>query len=256
MQTMLHPYDFDTGNLKQCQLYDALRVRLSATNGKCMRAWPMKGEADPPAGIVELDLECLFANQWNTTSGFRVFDWYERAVTTVNKRRSGHYLEITEEMRTVRRETYVCGYCGHLAAQKDAAVFCTVCLGSQYLKPAELHLTRMLPVVLYLPRRKPLTDLELVELLPEYQRCQAPTRAKRLAAHRIAIVAECDKAIRNRDGMLWLIDHDVDPTLAIYSDHDDQFVLGWREPLSEELASEIETRMIGFPFQYEIKRQR
>lgn len=294
LKTTLTRYRFDIDEADQREAYKALREKLEADG----RHW-FNAIADPsnarkrcPEGEVELETDCLFDNQWNTVgvgdhSGYRIFDWYEGIFP--NKRiKEGHYLEITYEMREIRRNTLKCGYCGHQEPAAKGNVFCPACLDSEYLKEDELHLTRLVPIEricryvgepwlmreCVIPEqeyddkgnrlnvvRPPLTDAEKAYLLPlfiERQTTGSDSRnANKLRKQRADIERTYAKAIEDanaeRDGFLWLMDHNLAISNVIYYTHTSKFGFGWRNPVSASVVSKLLEIISEFPFPYEIK---
>lgn len=262
MKTKLIRYNIDLKSPGGYNRWKELTERLLATNGDCFNVYAdtRPDAVEVPEGEVEFELAYIFSNQWNTTSGFRVFDWYEGIVPNPSIKR-GYYLEITDEMREVRRNTNSCGYCGHQEAAQRGLVFCDRCLDSPYLKAEELHLLRMLPVALHFPTRDPLTDAEREHLMPEYVRRQttgADSRnAQKLAKQRRDIRQKFEKKTENakaeHDGLIWLMDRGFDVDNVIYYDHVGRFAFGWRSPVSDEVAQKLLEVVSEFPFPYEIK---
>jgi hypothetical protein len=281
MKTILHAYNLDTSKPEDAKAYAELCKRL--------KDWPhqMKshggGRTSYYFGIgqqldgktIELETAFLFNNQWNTApfpgseKGWRVFDWAEDAIFTDNgsenlRTRRGYWLEQTAEMREIRRNTNVCGYCGKYQPAANGAVFCDKCLDSPYLKASELHLLRMVAAdesgkPQY--HRAPLTEAESAYLLPLYREAQlhgSTERGKaRIAKERADLEAEYLKttaaAKTKRDGFLWLMDHGINTENCIYYNHTDRFSFGWRQPVDKEAESAILDVISEFPFAYEIK---
>ena len=216
-----------------------------------------------PEGEIELETDWITSNQWNTVpmnghDGYRVFDWYE-AIYHNRDIKFGHYLDITDEMREVRRNTYACGYCGHMESAAKGNVFCTECLGSPYLKENELHLLRMVSVEQHLPVRKPLTDVERKHLLPQYIEAQTKTRSKSNQKKSQIIETERQKIIKDAnikaDGLLWLLERNFNIENVIYYSHTNKFSFGWKTPVSADVATKLQTMLKDFPFEFEIKRK-
>src|SRR6266436_1174217 len=103
LQTKIHTYKFDVSQPDQAREYEALCARLKEDGRHFFNvlAIPGHGEHKVNAGEITLEPACIFSNQWNSDQG-RVFDWYE-GIYPNRKIKSGHWLEITEEMRQVRR---------------------------------------------------------------------------------------------------------------------------------------------------------
>jgi hypothetical protein len=171
--------------------------------------------------------------------------------------KTGHYLVITKEMKAIRQNTLVCGFCGFKATKGEYDhSFCNQCLGSVYLKEVDLCLLRMLPVSLQEgARRGPLSPQEQVELKAAYVLAQTRTvqgdRKEVLDKYDAAV----SKAAMERDGMLWLINQEI-PTdnVLFYSHSGGYFGFGWRHPVSKAVASELQEKLKGFPSRYEIRQ--
>jgi hypothetical protein len=278
MKTILHTYNFNTSNPEQASEYAALVARLTADGCKVFKALG-DYECTALAGEITLDATYLFANQWNTVAtddgnGHRVFDWAEDAIFYNGREnhnvRRGHWLEQTDEMRAIRRETLKCGYCGKqitrtaLAQRTDALSvlgFCAQCIDSEYLKDEDLRLLRLEPVAAeFGTPRAPITDEERAVILPLYVDAQvhgATERGKvRIARLRKSIVEECNATIRNattkRDGFTWLMDHAVNTDNVIYYPHTGRFAFGWRTALAPEVKAQLLDVLCEFPFDYDI----
>lgn len=108
---------------------------------------------------VEIETDYLFADQWNATvaggGGFRLADF---SVFTQGNVREGYYLVMTDEMREVRKNRHICGYCGRqynktlsgMIPVKDGKAYmlqgeyhCLACCGSEHLTEAEAKLTKL-----------------------------------------------------------------------------------------------------------------
>lgn len=283
IRTVMHVYRFNinplTASPEELQAYDDLHAKLKAEGLRCFSVLdiPTSGSVDTtqPAldrRAVDLETSFLFNNQWNTAplegisdKGLRVFDWYETHAPHNPHYRRGHWLEQTEEMRAIRRDTSTCGYCGR-HEPTGAFVFCPHCLDSQYLKPGELPLLRMVPVYLHHSpghQRPELTEEERAELLPKYQHAQiygATERGReRITKARAAVVTKYRKAIETatieRDAAGWILDHC--PGVFenwLYYEHTGRHCFGWRTPLDAETASHLLDLISEFPFPYDIKR--
>ncbi|SRR3990167_5795609 len=259
MKTTFHTYSFDLNNPVDKTKYEKLVEKFKSTGVHRMRCIPIKpkdNELDNDT-IIELETEYLSSNQWNTTCGHRVFDWFEEAIFFSNGNENktiklGHYLDITSEMTAIRENTLVCGYCGKFTSSGD---FCTQCLDSEYLKQSKLHLLRLLPVSLHFHTREPLAQDELATLLPEYIRRQTAGNAKKLIKQRADIIAERQFAETKCNGMLWLLDHGVNIDNVIYYSHTNTFSFGWRQAVSDDVAKTLLGLISEFPYPYDIKGQ-
>lgn len=285
MQTIIKAYRFDVTTAEGKRDWEAFRAAREAEGARIHgpvytdRAGDLSGH---DGATITLETVHLFDNQWNATfpdgRAVRVFDWLLEAEQshpsqTIGAPRGikrGHYLEQTEEMRRIRAETLKCGYCGKQEPADGidlARAFCPHCRGSQYLKPDDLHLTRLVPVAQSGAGRKvaPLTDAERAYLMALYeadQRESARTAAgEKLRKFRAGVIAKADKTARDaateREGMLWLLDHDLGGIAAdnvLFYNHTGRFSFGWRTPIADSLASEIMGKLSdeGFPFPYDV----
>lgn len=259
---VIKSYEFDLSKPKEADAYMRMCRRLP--KGRKMEDYVQIGWKPPTTGPIGLETEHIFENQWNSAprkgedQGLRVFDWFEACCPDLNIKQ-GYYIKITPKMRKLRADTYKCGYCGH---SQIGGTFCDKCLDSPYLKEKDLHLLRMCPVSKGFKAKRPeLTEKEMSHLLPPYVERQTRDKNSRAVAHkrkqRNHIEAECDKtcetAKTKKEGLLWLMDHDVSIDNVIYYSHVDQFCFGWRTEVSEAAASQLLDIISEFPFNYMIK---
>lgn len=271
IQTKIHSYWFNIANETECTAYNALVEKLRATPGRgsWMNSWGGKETRSHGNGTVTVLLEtsCLFGNQWNTSEdspepfrNFRVFDWYEEYLPCGNSKiKTGHYLDITEEMIRIRQTVLQCGYCGKLYAEGKRG-FCSSCLDSPYLKETELHLLRLVPIVeSFGANRAELTPEESAELLPLYVVRQTTgnesraVKAKQNTRRRIEEKYQKEKQNTETEykGFIWLLDHDVNVENVIFYNHTGKFSFGWRQPLEPAVKSKLLDLLCEFPFEYE-----
>lgn len=268
INTVLHAYAF---NLKgEAEAYDAF---CDDRRSDGLKPFVTCGGDRPHylpqlAGPIELDCDNLFDNQWNSDKG-RVFDWAEDYLPHGNQNiKKGHWLEQVPAMREIRASTLKCGYCG---AYFDHGEFCDKCLGSEYLKPVDLRLLRLLPVASsFLGRRAPLSEEESAVLIPLYEQAQGLGKARRdaeklsIKRKRIAsLVPEAEKkaielvedAKTEAAALTWLMDAGyggIDN--VIFYSHSKRFGFGWRNPLTKDEHRAL-LAVLGseFPFDYDIK---
>ncbi len=263
IQTNIHTYSFNMDKPEDVRAYEELRQRLS--DGRHffnVLAIPGHGGHKVNAGSITLETACIFSDQWNSDKG-RVFDWYE-GIYPNRRIKDGHYLEITEEMRQVRRETLKCGYCGkHYQTADNPGEFCSACLDSEYLKESELHLLRLRPAGEWNTDRPVLTDEERATLLPLYVQRQTTGNDSRAVQRKAKIRRSViDKYTRNQKtneteykGFIWFLDHGINTENCIYYSHTDKFSFGWRQPVSASVKSSLLDVLTEFPFEYEIKAE-
>lgn len=210
----------------------------------------------------------LFADQWNTApiegaskNGLRVHQWVEWDYP--NKHiREGYWIELSDEIKELLRNTHVCGYCGKQEPAQKGYTFCPHCIDSEYLTASDLHLTRMVSIADSNKARAPLSDAEKAHLLPLYRDAQinrATVRGKaRIEKARVDTQKQYDKAVASaqaeRAGALWTIDN-VPGLLGnwIYYSHTDKHCFGWRVPLDAGVVETLLEKISEFPGAYEIK---
>lgn len=269
IRTELRVYCFDTSNPQELSAYKALGAELQASGLSCFCSHGGGSHYRTDiAGCVELEVEHLFADQWNThpigddTIGQRVFDWaedYNSSMGAPPHIKRGHYLIQVPEMAEVRRNTVRCGYCGKQEPAAKDYVFCPHCLSSAYLDEGSLHLTRMCPISEY--TRRALTEQESEYLLPLYKQAQITGAEERAVvrhkAQREAVLgkysAKASSATIERDGMLWLLDKGVNLDNVIYYEHTKVFCIGWRKPVSESVAAGWVDMLNTFPYSWEVR---
>lgn len=271
IKTVLHTYNFDTSEPDQAAQYKKLAAELRATpgRGEWMNSW---GERKPDyeAALeslngkeIELETDFLFENQWNTSGAsgnLRVFDWYEEYPAMIPPRiKRGHYLDITEEMIQIRRQTLVDGWAGNFFPASSGLNFNTLpsAIGSPYLKETELHLLRLLPVAERHGKRAELTAEEKAFLLPLYVAAQTKNhdeaKAAKLAEVRADLAQKLKLANMEHDGFTWLLDHDVSVENCIFYSHTAQFCFGWRNAYTGEARLALLEALKAFPFPYDVK---
>ncbi len=139
-------------------------------------------------------------------------------------------------------------------------VFCPHCIGSEYLKETDLHITR-LKAIDDESNCAPLTDAERAHLMPLYKEAQIHGHTerdkKRIAAARATVAKDYDRAIRaataKRDAFTWLMDNGIKLDNVIYYDHTETFCFGWRTPLGPELLSALLDVISEFHWRYQLK---
>jgi hypothetical protein len=267
-------YHFDISKPAEKAAYGALCERLEAQGLEMFHSLGDHYHADRDGLALTLETGCLFHNQWNTAPipgisdlGLRVFDWAQDAIfyngveNKIIKR--GYYLDQSPEMREARRNTYKCGYCDKQEPAAKGYVFCPHCLDSEYMKPADLPLTRLVSVGRDWEKdaRPDLTEAERAHLMPLYLEAQlhgstARGRA-RIAAKRADVAKKYAKAIEDatteRDGYTWLMDHGFDTNNVIYYTHTSTFGFGWRAKLSAEEVSAILEVISEFRWPYKLE---
>lgn len=278
MKTVLHYYYYDISDPEQKKQYDTLSAQLKAQGLKLFDSFSPNGSSfydtmiKPLNGeTIELETDFLFDNQWNSgptktnEKGLRVFDWAETIFFHNRNIKIGMYLDITPEMTAIRENTLTCGYCGKFYEKDTAPVFCEKCLDSEYLKEDNLYLLRLLPVSKSFNGERPqLTNEEKAVLLPQYVIRQTigndSRNAQKLKKQREKIEHDYQvdmSALKDEhDGLLWLMDHNVNIDNVIYYSHTGKFCFGWRTPLSTNIKSKLLDVLTEFPYDYELKEEK
>lgn len=263
MKTTLTHYRFDISSPTEKEAYKELTAKLKKTNGKCFRAFQNSSRERPPEGEVTLDIsniKNIWENQWNTACGFRVFDWYEGIYPNRNIK-SGYYLGVTSEMKSLRSELLRCGYCGHTVTVPQS--FCTTCIGSTFLEASNLKLLRMMPVTSSAPREE-LSEEELAMLTEEFNKARVkaiyrkytPEEKEHQFEEEYKLFRDSLEKAQNRfTGYNFLLENNISQENCIYYDHTGVFCFGWKHPLPDAAADQLEELLEDFPGKYEIKRQ-
>lgn len=276
MKTKIHTYRFDLNDPQQREPYHQFKAKLSAEvkagkRGHCMNAMAGYDEnarnhdamvrAAESAGVLTLETEHLFDNQWNSAEAGRVFDWYEGINFENRLLKFGHYLEITPEMEAVRLNTLACGYTGQQFPADCGLTFNTTerGLASFGLKESELRLLRLLPIWPEGVERKELTAEERDYLLPLYVAARMKGEEKKRAEQRAEVEAEhkrdCARAEIEYQGKLWLLDRGMSLENVIFYNHTERFNFGWRTAYGPKAAGAMVDALKGFPFAYDIQQE-
>lgn len=265
IKTVLHVYDYDTNrDAGPAGVWTNLEIALRHTpgRGRIMNSFcdqtmsAMRAELE--TGPVELETGFLFENQWNSSNGLRLFDWFLEAVPGKPNIKRGHYLDITPEMIRIRRETYSCNYCGAMVPEAQIGNgLHTDCLGNVYLKESELLLVRLIRICDQW--KKPLallSEQERAWVLPIYLKAQMEASAAAREKQRAAVLAEFEKdsnaATVERDGFLWLLDHGLQTENVIFYSHTGKFSFGWRSKYTGEAREVLLAALARFPFPYDV----
>jgi hypothetical protein len=290
IKTRLHAFWLDLTDPEQKAKFEAICAERRAQGVKPFVSWSpdhsshylawARQDLHPEGLEIELEQGFLFKDQWNTVpmgggNGHRVFDFtYDapgspgQASRTIRK---GHWLEITDEMKEVRRAVRVCGYCGaHYGPDRTPIPddgFCPKCLGSEYLKAEDLRLLRLLPVAESFGGDRPeLTDEERAALLPRYREAQkygSDERTRKAIDARRARALELPEKARQkvveaekiRDARLWCLDRGLLRAEGnlIYYGHTGRFCFGWNKPLDGDDLSQLLDAVSEFRWPYDIE---
>ncbi len=274
IKTKLHSYYLDVSKKEELEKYQSIKEKL-----KGVEVWTIHAPYTFDKKFddfrkrlracrenIEIETNCLFANQWNTApiknvseNGLRVHKWVEYVFPNKDIK-EGYYLDFVPELTKALQDHSKCGYCGK-QYYKPKIKFCTNCLDSQYLEKKQIHLLRLQPICNDDKPRKELTATEAKALLPKYKKAQLEGSTvrgkKRIAEKRQSLLKDKEKAIyaanTEFDGFTWLMDNGINTENCIYYSHTDIFSFGWRNPLDIEIATELKTMLKGFKFSYEIK---
>ncbi len=274
MKTVIHYYDFwldsEEARTQYQKLTDELKAKglvlfecVSKDYEYMQKIKALDGKE------VELDLSFLFDNQWNTTPvegissiGLRIHDWYERIVPN-HKRKDGYWIEISDEMKALRADTFRCGYC---AAKYHRPKFewCDSCISDRYLKQDNLSSLYLLPLSIRDReareiRRKQTVPKTLVdayisantEMLRKYSEDRHHSRLADIQAKMRAIDVEYEIYKTLIESKV-LTETQIDIDNIIYYSHSQQVCFGWRDKLSDEKRKALLVRLdeIGFTTKY------
>ncbi len=272
IETRLTAYRFDLSKPEQKAEWKALKKTLRATPGRGHCFGPVWNDWSPTkwrSSSATLETRHLFENQWNGTKA-RLFDWVQYCYPNKDII-DGYYLDITDEMRSIRANTAKCGHCGRQEVS-GAFAFCPHCLGSEYLKETELKLTRMRPIdTPFDAAFVKLTAEERADLIPRWEAAQGYgllERAKLEAATlrknlKRDLQRDIEKAVVDKagaktkyNGLTWLLDNSVKFPIGnvIFYTHTQRFGFGWRSGVTPDEYDELVTVLCEFPYDYDIKR--
>ena len=281
LETTIRTYYYDTSKPAEAEQYARLVARLLKGGRRCFATLSECGAGKgyrytwvPKRGkTIELETACIFDNQWNTApipkvsaQGHRVFDWAEDVFPNRDIK-SGHYRKQTDAMKAIRKSTLKCGWCGHHYPGGHTAIWCTACLDGPDLEEKLLPLLVLMPAgASHNDTRPVLSADDLAVLVADYVQAQTVGKHSRAVAHKARqrrdVLAKAKRTIAcatmERDGKIWLLDHDVSLDNVIFYDHTQRFSFGWRTPLS----ADVETALVEalkpldapeFPFPYDIQ---
>ena len=224
--------------------YIALRERLKSY--KRFRVWDTSShETHVKAGTYHVETDHLFDNQSNTKEGFRIFDFadYSRNPHVANTR-YGHYIENIDELEAARAKRSKCGYCGHSEDDADGE-WCPKCRGSEYLEPSNYRLLQMLPVSSR-AKRDAEPPADVIADIEKQQMAGAKLRAEKKIAAKIAKLEQDQlNAAHEIEFIRACVELGFHTTLLdnlIYYSHTNKFCFGWRKPIANTVASDIERR--------------
>ena len=124
MKTRLHTYFYkDITKEPEKSFYEELCEKLNGIGLKKFKVFNPSSSSEIPDSNesfeIYLDISFLSNNQWNTSENspnfpnLRVFDWFESSnIYRESTMRIGHWIEQTQEMIDIRRNTFKCAFCG------------------------------------------------------------------------------------------------------------------------------------------------
>ncbi len=266
IKTIMHHYRFELSDPGNKEKYIALCNKLRAMNLTVFdsissdhsrfyseKIKPLDGS------VVELETDHLFNNQWNTAAtktsdkGLRVFDWAE-AIYPNRSIKEGMWLEQTDEMEEIRKNTHKCGYCGK-NYYKPTHDWCNSCLGSEYLEEQYIPLLQLQPIT-----GKQLPTIPIPEsLMNEYAEAQKAARLIRLENRKHDFLTRKEKELQTAQleytAFKMLVDAGLDYDNCIYYAHTDTFCFGWRTPLTDDRKNHLRKTLpaIGFNYNYNLE---
>jgi len=253
----VNKYDIDTSEGSGKAEYRKITTAAKMLGHTLMRVYGTKpGYIDSLPHKVTLEPEFIFYDQYNA-SGFRVHDWYEAICQYHNKtRRVGYYLSGGgTALDTIKREHYVCGFCGHRHQGHDAPMTCPQCLGSKYLEESQLPLLVMQPLVGTRrtadgPSAEAYAKAQ-AEAKIEYTKKQGERRLMKANRLLVEVVEEKAQLQLEAEGHAATLRAGLDDDNLIYYKHTKEWVFGWRTTMTQEESERI--RSVELPFDYRIK---
>lgn len=267
MKTIFHAKRFDTLKASERAAYKALVAELKAEPGRghCFGpVWDTGGayasriacdgqeiylQTESTVGVHENQLNAIFSDGKSR----RVFDLSDSSIgPQSNHVRTVTWFDLPPALVALRNSTLRCGYCGKDEAADSGKVFCDKCPGSEYLKPDDFKLLRLMPIS-FRGDRPEITEAERAAILPAYQAGRLALGARRKAAKVAQIAAQHENAERELEGFTFFWDRGVDTENLIYYGSTKGFCFGWRKPLTDAEAAEVLAVISEFRFRYEIK---
>lgn len=260
MKTKLYYYYLDTSKQEESEIYKNLCEELKSKGLKLFDYISLKNDNESKKywnqikelnnKYIELDTTYIFDNQWNTNNpDLRIFDWQEEIFPN-KKIKKGQYLEITAEIRQLRDNTFKCGYCGKQYTE-TIPEYCYNCLGSEYLKPGDLHLLKLKAISDNTPRPETVPE----EIKTKYLIEQKKGRTKRLEQRKQdalkRIETDKENSLIEYNAFKWLIENNINYNNYIYYSHKNIFCFGWRNSIKDK--EELKQQLNKFPYNYEIK---
>jgi hypothetical protein len=220
--------------------------------------------------IAELSRASYFIGHWkpslmpelfNNSAGqswkiSNVCDQVLRSRFTADKNNFPYNLQIHEGKFSVTFSNKNCWICNEfgLATEKNLEIFknCKLPFGELTLDASAKKLTKLCGDLWSDVDSIP--GNEIYDKLLLLKKEKARQDLKQRHADKLASI---EKNIENSKIELaadqWLIEHDVDIDNVIYYDHTGRFCFGWRNKINAAESCELVTKLVGFPYQYDIE---
>ncbi|NMH60874.1 hypothetical protein [Alteromonas ponticola] len=163
----------------------------------------------------------------------------------------GYYLVITDEMRTFKANTYVCGECYSAANKNDR--FCKKCLKKHTLTYAQLQNTKLLPVNQSLSRSR-LTKQEFREALDLYvdTHVKLPQKEQKKRMEQLVAKRNTVSDVEFK-GFRWLLNEGINTEIFVFEENENRFVVGHQTPRIPEILNHIQEKLEAFPYPHVIR---
>ena len=83
-----------------------------------------------------------------------------------------------------------------------------------------------------------------------------PDKAKLITELNSDFESKVANLAMERDGFLWLVEHDLPTGNAIFYNHTGRFNFGWRNPITGDAKLELLEKLKRFPFPYDIQEMK
>jgi hypothetical protein len=218
-------------------------INLSATH-KHFKV--LTERSQPPQGTFEVDPSSMFDDQFNTTCGLRLHDWYENVQTGY-----GYYVENIDELNAFRLQFSKCSWCG-FQEKHTKHEWCPKCRGSDYLAAHQYYLLAMRPLTT--PRKTVSPPAEIIQSIEAAQIKTTKAQASKYFDDRMT---DLNKKILNAEyerdftevaiarGVNWQTLQNV-----IYYSHTQTFTIGWRTSVTKNEGEAFLKLMEGWPVAY------
>jgi hypothetical protein len=246
--------------------YEALIATIKATGLKCSSTIPEIGNskhrdrltkirAIADNGIVEIETKFLFDNQFNSPE-LRLYFWEEYDYPNKDIK-EGYYIELTEEYREILSNTVQCKFCGKQEIKSDK-VFCSKCLGNEYLTEDSLELTILTPII---GKKIKVSTEQLQARILEFQNLQDSTMLsiENITEALSYMSEEYRKDLAElglkRFGYLVLLGLGIHPKNAIYHARSNEWVIGNSRKFSKRQANILRQKLVDIEIKVSIKEQ-